>query len=175
MLNLYAFLWSIPPSLLSVAHSRLFFSVYWSQSVMTGHLEHHRPAKSVRTPPTVEEVEGIRRQLGFNHRWKMMPCGPLRRKMHVDPKEVSSASAVAKWEALGVRLLVAASHHLQMVSCNPGARVKHVTNQHAPARPQVAHVLDPWIASIVPLRRLMRNYLMCPSFCKQITVRIIQQ
>ena len=103
---------------------------------MTGHLEHHRPAKSAKTPLTVEQVEGIRRQLGFSHRWKMMPCGQVRRKMHVDPKEVSSASAVAKWEALGARLLVVASHQLQMVSCNPGARVKRVTNQRAPARPQ---------------------------------------
>ena len=109
---------------------------------MTGHLEHHRPAKSAKTPLTVEQVEGIRRQLGFSHRWKMMPCGQVRRKMHVDPKEVSSASAVAKWEALGARLLVVASHQLQMVSCNPGARVKCVTNQHAPARPQVARLLD---------------------------------
>lgn len=175
MLNLYAFcVWSIPPSVLSIAHSCLFFSVYWSQSVMTGHLEHHRPAKSAKTPLTVEQVEGIRRQLGFSHRWKMMPCGQVRRKMHVDPKEVSSASAVAKWEALGARLLVVASHQLQMVSCNPGARVKRVTNQHAPARPQVARLLDQWIASTV-LRGLTRNCLMCPSFCKQPTVRIIQQ
>lgn len=58
--------------------------------------------------------------MGFSHIWKMMPCGQVKRKMHISPKEVSSASVVAKQEALGGSwLLMAASHELQMISYNP--------------------------------------------------------
>lgn len=87
---------------------------------MAGRLEHHHPAKSTKTSLIMERIEGRRRQLGFSHIWKMMPCGQVKRKTHINPKEVSSASVVAKQEALGGRwLLMAASHELQMISYNP--------------------------------------------------------
>lgn len=103
------------PSMLSAAHLYLSFSVCRSLNVMAGCLEHRHPSKSTKSPPTVERIEGRRRQLDFSHIWKMIPCGHVKRK-----KQVSLTSIVAKREAVGGRwLLVAANHELQMIPYRP--------------------------------------------------------
>lgn len=136
----------VPPSMLSTAHSCLFFSVYWSQNVMAGCWEHHHPSKNTKSPLTVVRIEKRRRQLGFNHIQKMIPYGHVKRKIHIDPKEVSLAFICSKRRSCS-----GASSCWWVLAMNsrwflsPWTRGKSITNWPVSARPQVAHLLPHWI------------------------------